>query len=84
MTTLYQNARLRVTVEDGGDRNSDNFCMSETKRRLHDRTTQHFKALKKSYQASAISDLITSTGNNIKLDHFEFLATGRSVVHCRI
>ena len=48
MTTLYQNARLRVNVEDGGDRNSDGFYMGEMKRRLHDRTTEHFKALKKS------------------------------------
>ena len=84
MTTLYQNALLWVTVEDGGDRKSDNFCMGETKRRLHDRTTEHFKAHTKSCQASAISDLITSTGNNIRLDHFEFLAIGRSEIHSRI
>ena len=27
---------------------------------------------------------ITSTGHNIKWDHFEILATGRSDIHCRI
>ena len=29
-------------------------------------------------------DHITSTGHNIKWDHFEILATGRSDIHCRI
>ena len=33
---------------------------------------------------SAIADHITSTGHNIKWDHFEILAAGRSDVHCRI
>ena len=38
----------------------------------------------KSCQASAIADRITSAGHNIKWDHFEILATGRSDIHCRI
>ena len=43
-----------------------------------------FKELMKSGQASAIADHITSTGHNIKWDHFEILANGRSDVHCKI
>ena len=57
----------------------DDFYIGKTKRRLHDRKTDHFKALSKNGQKSAIADHITSTGHNIKWDHFEILATGRSV-----
>ena len=42
------------------------------------------EALAKNCQTSAIADHITSTGHNIKLDHSEILATGRSDIHCRI
>ena len=62
----------------------EDFYIGKTKRRLHDRKAEHFKALTKNGQASAIADHITSTGHNIKWDHFEILATGRSDVHCRI
>ena len=51
---------------------------------MHDRKTEHFKALSKNCQTSAIADHITPTGQNIKWDHFEILATGRSDIHCRI
>ena len=40
--------------------------------------------LSKNCQTSAIADHITSTGHNVKWDHFEILATGRSVIQCRI
>ena len=62
----------------------DDFYIGETKRCLHDRKTEHFKALTKSCQASAIADQITSTGHKIKSDHFEILTTGLSDIHCRI
>ena len=62
----------------------NDFYIGKTKRPLHDRKSEHFKALRKSYQASAIADHITSTRHNIKLDHFEILATGCSDVHCKI
>ena len=48
------------------------------------RPTEHFKALTKSSHLSAIADHIISTGHNIKWDHFQILATGRSDVHCKI
>ena len=56
----------------------DDFYIGKTKRRLHERKTDHFKALSKNCQTSAIAD------HNIKWDHFEILATGRSDIHCRI
>ena len=42
----------------------DDFYIGKTKRRLHDRKTEHFKALSKNCQTSAIADHITSTGHN--------------------
>ena len=62
----------------------DDFYIGKTKRRLHDRKTEHFKALAKSCHTSAIADHITSTGHNIRWDHFDILATGRSDLHCKI
>ena len=62
----------------------DDFYIGKTKRPLHDRKTEHFKALAKSCHTSAIADHITSTGHNIKWDHFDILATGRSDLHCKI
>ena len=50
----------------------DDFYIGKTKRRLHDRKTEHFKALAKSCHTSAIADHITSTGHNIKWDHFDY------------
>jgi len=37
---------------------------------------QHFKALTKSDQTSAIADHMKTTGHNIKWDHFDILASG--------
>ena len=62
----------------------DDFYIGKTKRRLHDRKTEHFKALAKSCHTSAIADHITSTGHDIKWDHFDILATGCSDLHCKI
>ena len=60
------------------------FFIGKTKHRLHDRETEHFKALSKNCQTSVIADHITSTGHNTKWDNFEILATGRPDIHCRI
>ena len=57
---------------------------NKTKRRLHDRKTEHFKGITSSCHASAIADHVTSTGHNLKWDHFEILAKGRSDTHCKI
>ena len=60
------------------------FYTGKTKRRLHDRKTEHFKAITSTSHASAIADHVTSTGHNFKWDHFDILAKGRSDVHCKI
>ena len=49
--------------------------MGKTKRRLHDRKTEHFKALAKNDHTSAIADHVKITGHKIKGDHFEILAS---------
>ncbi|KAL9965747.1 hypothetical protein ACROYT_G029589 [Oculina patagonica] len=62
----------------------DDVYIGKTKRRLHDRKTEHFKALTKCDHPSAIADHIKATGHNIKWDHFEILASGKTDLHCKI
>ena len=62
----------------------DDFYIGMIKHRLHDRKTEHFKALTKIFHTSSLADHITSTGHNIKWNHFDILATGRSDLHCKI
>ena len=63
---------------------SNYFYTGKTKRRLHDRKTEHFKALTSNSHSSAIADHMTQTGHKIKWDHFDILATGQSDMHCKI
>ena len=58
--------------------------IGKTKRRLHDRKTEHFKALTNRDLHSAIADHIYTTGHNIKWDNFDIIATGKTDFHCRI
>ena len=51
---------------------------------LHDRKTEHFKALAKTDNTSAIADHVEATGHNIKWDHFCILAKGKTDYHCEI
>ena len=44
----------------------NDFYIGKTKRRLHDRKTEHFKALLKNDHSSAIADHVKNTGHNIK------------------
>ena len=53
-------------------------------RRLHDRKTEHFKALTQIGHASAVTEHSISTGPNIKWDHFEILANGQCDLQCKI
>ena len=62
----------------------DAFYSGKTKRRLHDRKTEHFKALTQIGHASAVADHSISTGHNIKWDHFEILASGQCDLQCKI
>ena len=62
------------------------FCRTgTTKRGLHDRKKDHFKAFQHgTSQTSALADHAIKTGHNVKWDHFEVLASGRSDLHCKI
>ena len=63
---------------------SNDFYIGKTKRRLHDRKTEHFKALINGHHTSTLADHVTSTGRSLKWDHFEVLAKGRSDTPCKI
>ena len=44
----------------------NDFYIGKTKRRLHDRKTEHSKSLTKNDHSSAIDDQVTATGHNIR------------------
>ena len=56
----------------------------KTKQLVNDRKTEHFKSLMKIDHSSAFADYISATGHNIKWDHFEILASGKTDYHCKI
>ena len=62
----------------------DAFYIGKTKRRLHDRKTEHYKALTQIGHASAVAEHSIFTGHNIKWDHFEILAGGQCDLQCKI
>ena len=64
--------------------NCDEFYVGKTKRRIHDRKTEHFKALAKSDHSPAIADHVKTTGCNMKWDHFDILESGKTDFHCKI
>ena len=66
------------------DKNGNGFYIGKTKRRLHDRKSEHFKALAKNDNTSAIADHVKATGHNIKCDQFNILAKGKTDYHCKI
>ena len=47
------------------------FYIRKTKRRLHDRKTEHFKAITSNCHASAIADHVTSTSNGTTLIYWQ-------------
>ena len=62
----------------------NDFYIGKTKRRLYDRKTEHSKALLKHDHSSAIADHVKTTGHNIKWDHFDILASGKTDYHCKV
>ena len=62
----------------------DAFYIGKTKRRLHDRKTEHFKAVTQNGHASAVAKHSISTGHNIKWDHFEISASDQCDLQCKI
>ena len=53
-------------------------------RRLHDRKIERLKALAKNDNTLAIADRAKPIGHNIKWDHFDILAKGKTDYHCKI
>ena len=65
----------KVVSEKASCWDCQDIYVGKTKRRLHDRKTEHFKAISSSCRVSrsAIANHVTSTGHN-----FDLLARGRS------
>ena len=80
---LSRSQRSNV-IYKAGCWNCDEFYIGQTKRRLHDRKTEHFKALAKSDHSSAIADHVKTTGHDIKWHHVDILASGKTDFHCKI
>ena len=80
----FSRSQRSKVVYKAGCWDCDSFYVGKTKRRLHDRKTEHFKAFTQGCHASALADHVISTGHNIKWDHFEIIATGKSDLQCRI
>ena len=58
---------------------------STLEKQNEDCMTEHFsKALTNFGHASAVADHAISTGHNIKWDHFEVLASGKSDLQCKM
>jgi len=51
---------------------------------MYDRKTEHFKALTQIGHASAVAEHTIYTGQNIKWDHFEILASGQCDLQFKI
>ena len=64
--------------------NCKDFYIGKIKRRLHDRKTEHFKALAKNDHTSAIAGHANTTGHNIKWDHFDIKAKKKTDYHYKI
>ena len=77
-------SQISRIIYQAGCWDCNEFYIGKTKRRLHDRKTERFKALSKCDHTSAIADHMKTTGHNIKWDHFDILASGKTDFHCKI
>ena len=77
-------AQLSKVIYKASCSDCNDFHIGKTKRRLYDRETEHFKALSKSDYSPAIADHVKTTGHNIKWDHFDILASGKTDYHCKV
>ena len=78
---LINRSQMSKVVYKASCWDCQDFYIGKTKRRLHDRKTEHFKGITSTCHASAIADHVTSTGHNLKWDHFEIVAKGRPDTH---
>ena len=59
-------------------RDCTGLYIGKTKRRLHDRKTEHFKGPAKNDNTSAIADHVKNTGHNTKWEHW-YLGEGQFI-----
>ena len=71
-------------INKAGCWDSSEFYIGKTKRRLHDRKLNISRPISKCDYTSAMADHMKTTGHNIKWDHFDILASGKTDVHCKI
>ena len=81
---LFNRSQKSKVVYKASCWDCDAFYIGKTKRRLHDRKVEHFKALTQVGHTSAVANHAISSGHNIKWDHFQVLASGRCDLHCKI
>ena len=81
---FYGLVKLRVVFQDTRSENEVFLSLQRLFQTLAEIETEHFKALTRVGQASAVADHSTSTGHNIKRDHFEILASGQYDLQCKI
>ena len=84
MKDRLNRSQLSKIIYEAGCWDCNEFYIGKTKQRLHDRKTEHFKALAKIYHSSAIAEHVKTTGHNIKWDHFDIIASGKTDLHCKI
>ena len=77
MNSGHVTERVRVHVCTSGSSKRD-FVLLELLTLEVSTNTTIFKGITSACHASAIADHVTSTGHNLKWDHFEILAKGRS------
>ena len=77
-------SRLSKVIYKAGCWDCNEFYIGKTKQRLHDRKTEHFKALTESDHSSGIADHVKTTGHNIEWDHLDIIASGTIDLHCKI
>ena len=83
---IFQNTRrnrsqLSKVIYKASCWGSTDFCIQKTKRKLRDRKTEHFKAF---LQRDTLPVLLITTSYNIKWDHFDILASGKTDYNCKV
>ncbi|CAH3125349.1 unnamed protein product [Porites lobata] len=58
-------SQMSKVVYKASCRDCQDFYIGKTKRKLHDRKTEHFKAITRNGHRSAIAEHVTSTGHNL-------------------
>ena len=80
---LSRSQLYKVIYKDSCRECNDFFIGKTREQRLHDRKTDHFKALSKGNHSSANAYHVKTTGLNIKWDHFGILTSGKTDYHCK-